>query len=292
MEKTTCSNIILDNTMKELNVKGTPELPIGVYNDDLKADPVPYHWHDEIELIVVTSGKMDITVELEKYVLSSGEGIFINSGRLHSCINFEDTDCTLKSFVFNSKFLYGDLNSVLYENYFYSLLKETSINTCLLSVKACSLVLDAYDAFSNQDFAYEFFVRENLTKTLIPIIKNTENMQNPIDLKTTKQLSRCKTMMSFIHQNFDKTITLLDIAKSANVKESEALRSFKSILSTSPVKYLKKYRLQQSAFLLKTTSEPIINIGLSCGFAEISYFTKSFREMYDIPPTKYRKLKQ
>ncbi len=292
MKKPTCSNIVLDNTMKELNVKGTPGLPIGIYNDDLKADPVPYHWHDEIELIVVTSGKMDITVELEKYVMSAGEGIFINSGRLHSCTNFEGSDCTLKSFVFHSKFLYGDLNSVLFENYFYSLLKETSINICFLSAEACSLVLAAYDAFISQDFAYEFLVRENLTKTLIPIIKNTENIQNPIDFKTAKQLNRCKTMMSFIHQNYDKAITLLDIAESAAVKESEALRSFKSVLSTSPVKYLKKYRLQQSAFLLKTTNEPIINIGLSCGFAEMSYFTKSFREMYDIPPTEYRKLKQ
>ncbi len=292
MRKATCTNIVLDNTMKELNVRGTPELPVGIYDDDLKADPVPYHWHDEIELIVVTSGKMDITVELEKYVLSAGEGIFINSGRLHSCINFDNSDCTLKSFVFHAKFLYGDLNSVLFENYFYSLLKETSINTYSLSAEACSLVLNAYNAFSAQEFAYEFSVRENLTKTLLPIIKSTENIQNPTDLKTTKQLNRCKTMMSFIHQNFDKSITLLDIAESADVKESEALRSFKSILSTSPIKYLKKYRLQQSAFLLRTTNEPIIHIGLSCGFAEMSYFTKSFREMYDIPPTEYRKLKQ
>ncbi len=287
MTKNTC-NIILDKSNKELNLKGTQSFPVEIYNDDLAWEAVPYHWHDELELIVVISGEMELVCELEKFVLKEGEGIFINSGRLHSCTNFNDTDCVIKSFVFHARFIYGDLSSVLFENYFHTFLSETSISTYFLPPEICKTVLSAYESFSKKEFAYEFIVRENLTKSLLAIIKNSDFKNSYVDLKALKQLNRCKSMMTFIHENFGREISLFEIAKSAEIKESEALRCFKNTLKTSPIKYLKKYRLEQSAFLLKTTSEPIIDIGFTCGFSEMSYFSKSFKESYGMTPTVYR----
>ncbi len=287
MEKPSCNNV-LDKNNKQLNLKGTIELPVAIYKSDLKKEAVAYHWHEEIELIVVLEGEMELIVELEKYVLKQGEGIFINSGRLHSCVNFNSADCIIKSFVFHSRFIYGDLSSILFENYFRDFLSNTSVRVCALPQEAFRLVLSAYDIFEKKSFGYEFFTRENLTKTLLAVMESTEHNQKPLEIKAIKQLDRCKAMMSFIQQNFQNEITLLDVAQSAGIKESEALRCFKSTLKTSPIKYLKRYRIEQAAFLLKATNEPIINIGLSCGFSEMSYFSKSFKENYGITPTEYR----
>ncbi len=282
-------NLVLDHTNQELNNQGTLEFPVAIYYDNLELESVPYHWHNELEVIVVITGEMEIVVELETFVLKPGEGIFINSGRLHSCTNYNNTACTLRSFVFHSKFIYGEINSVFYTNYFHSLLQETAISTCMLTSAACTSLLDAYDIFLAQEFSYEFLVRGHLSSIILSIIKDMENVNTTIDTKKMKQLNRCKQMMSYIHENFGEELTLLDIAQSADIKESECLRCFKSILNTSPIKYLKNYRLEQSAFLLKTTTKPIIEIGLSCGFVEMSYYSKSFREIYGMSPTKYRK---
>ncbi len=287
MKKLSC-DIVLDDKNKELNAKGTPEFPVAIYNDDLTAQSVPYHWHDELEIIVVTEGEMELVVELKKFVLKAGEGIFINSGRLHSCTNFDETDCKIKSFVFHSRFIYGDLGSVLYEKYFHLLLEENSPSTCMLDLKECELLINGYEIFSKEEFAYEFLVREKLTQILLHVIKHTKDNQAPTDKNKIKQLSRCKKMLYYIHQNFSQEISLTQIAKSAGVKESEALRCFKTILKTSTIKYLKEYRLGCSAVLLKVTGEPVINIGISCGFSEMSYYAKSFKEIYKLTPTQYR----
>ena len=53
-------NIILDKNIRELNLKGEGTFPVGIYNDYLEIEPVPYHWNEEVELIVVTSGQMCI----------------------------------------------------------------------------------------------------------------------------------------------------------------------------------------------------------------------------------------
>ncbi len=287
MREISC-NIILDENNKEINLNGTKALPVSIYNDDLKKEPVPYHWHDEIEFIVVISGEMEIECELERFILKQGQGAFINSGRLHSCKNYNNRNCIIKSFVLHPRFIYGDITSVLFEDYLYKLLSETSVSYFLMPNEMCEVILFAFELFINKEFAYEFFVREHLTKVLLNIIKYSDGNENQVDLKTLKQLNRCKKMMSYIHQNFKNEITLSQIADSAGVKESEALRCFKNTLKTSPIKYLKRYRLKQSALLLKTTTSSIIDIGLTCGFFEMSYFSKSFKEEYGITPTKYR----
>ncbi len=288
MNKLQC-DIILDSSNRETNVKGTKEFPVAIYQDDLSKLAVPYHWHEELELIVVTSGKMELVVELEKHVLKPGEGVFINSGRLHSCEAFQKGNCTLKSFVFHPRFIYGEENSILFQEYFHSLLQETSASTHILKQEPCENILQAYDIFNSASFAYEFLLREKLTSVLLSILQSIGKTEAQGNIKQLKLLTRCKTMLTFIHNNYKNDITLLEIAKSANVSESEALRCFKTVLNTAPVKYVKNYRIEQSALFLRTTNLPIIDIGFNCGFSEMSYFSKSFKEVYGITPSEYRK---
>ncbi len=288
MHKTTCDSI-LDESFKELSSKGTSLFPIAIFNDDLKDNPVAYHWHEELELIAVIKGEMEIVIGFEKHIVKSGEGIFINASRLHSCINFDSSDCIIKSIVFHPKFIYGDTDSALYINYFKNFLDENSISTQKLNKKDCEELLYAYNLFINANFGFEFIIRETLSKILISIFSVNENLTTTTNIKKQKQLNRCKIMMQFIHENYNKEISLIEIASSANVKQSEALRCFKLVLNTSPIKYLKNYRIEQSARLLKTTTEYIIDIALKCGFNEMSYFSKSFKEVYNYTPTEYRK---
>lgn len=44
----------------------------------------PSHWHDDIEFICVLSGGMKYNVNGEIVNLKKGEGIFVNSGQMHS----------------------------------------------------------------------------------------------------------------------------------------------------------------------------------------------------------------
>ncbi len=289
MEKNTCM-IELDNSNKEINQQGSVQLPLAIYNDNLTQTPVPYHWHDELELIVVTKGEMQIVIELEKYILKQGEGIFVNASRLHSCTNYNHSECLIQSIVFHPRFIYGELSSTMYEKYFYPLIQEGNYDMVMLDKNECLSVVEAHNMFRNEDFGCEFLVREKLLKAIFNILYKTNGKASIINPKKNKQIQRCKAMMFFIHQNYDKDITLETIASSGNIKESECLRCFKAVLDISPIKYLKKYRLQQAASMLLTTSKTIIDIGMSCGFTEMSYFSKSFKEIYKITPSEYRKV--
>ena len=79
------------------------------------------------------------------------------------------------------------------------------------------------------------------------------------------------------------------IAAAASLSDSECLRCFRTSIGSTPIQYLKHYRLQQATSLLISTDKKITDIALSCGFQDVSYFTKSFREHLGTTPTQYRK---
>ena len=55
------------------------------------------------------------------------------------------------------------------------------------------------------------------------------------------------------------------------------------------IHYLNDYRLEIAAKKLLTTSDNILNIAVSTGFENLSYFNRSFKKKYGITPGQYRK---
>ena len=70
----------VDDSARELMEHGTAAFPIACYHDDLQAEPVPWHWHEELEVLVVSEGMILATAGGEKFRLGKGEGLFINAG--------------------------------------------------------------------------------------------------------------------------------------------------------------------------------------------------------------------
>ena len=95
-------------------------------------------------------------------------------------------------------------------------------------------------------------------------------------------------MLTFIQANYDRQLTIEEIAAACAISTSECIRCFRSTIGTTPIAYLKSYRLQQAALKLQLSTDKISAIAESCGFQEMSYFAKSFREMYGCTPSEYR----
>ncbi len=47
------------------------------------------HWDDEFEFIYVLSGMMEFRVRQKAFLVSSGEGFFLNTGEIHSACTYQ-----------------------------------------------------------------------------------------------------------------------------------------------------------------------------------------------------------
>ena len=86
---------------RELACHGQAEFPIACYHDDLSRNPVPWHWHPELEALVVVEGTAEVAVGAERFTVGPGEGVFISVGILHAAWALGESDCRIHSAVFH-----------------------------------------------------------------------------------------------------------------------------------------------------------------------------------------------
>ena len=99
---------------------------------------------------------------------------------------------------------------------------------------------------------------------------------------------RMKQMLRFVEEHYAEELTVERIAASVALSESACLRSFRQMLGITPIQYVKQFRVEKAAELLRSTRLKTGEIGMECGFADGSYFIKTFREIKHCTPKEYR----
>ena len=67
---------VIDAHGRDLARHGSALLPIACYEDDVNRLDIPWHWHVELEAVVVTRGRAILTAGAERYLVGEGEGVF------------------------------------------------------------------------------------------------------------------------------------------------------------------------------------------------------------------------
>ena len=280
-----------NHAQKELQPHGTVEFPCAAYTSrhtDAPGDTIPWHWHEELEVIFVAAGTLKLQIPGGEYLLQEGSLVVLNSNVLHSLSGHPAG--ALRAMVFSPFLITGGADTVFYKNYVRALLVCPDFSVWQAEpgtdVKRFSA---AFSAMETDAFAYEFTVRENLSQLLLHCYAQLLPRLSAQKPAKSADTVRIEQMLQYMQASYAEPITLADIAQAAGLSERECLRCFHRTIGDSPVQYLLKYRLMQGAALLRASpAASIAEVSAACGFDSPSYFSKQFRRFYQRPPRAYR----
>ena len=284
----------IDSQGRELISHGTASFPAACYYDDLSREEVPWHWHEEMEAALVAKGRAVFAAGGKSYHLETGQGIFVNSGVVHGGQAEGTGECRLHSIVFHPRLVGGSLDSVFWQDYIRPLLEDGGTKAVILEEEipwqkdVLTALEDAWQACVQEGPGYEFQVREGLSRIVYFLAAGRAPQSRP-SAKDLRDGERIKIMLQYIQEHFGEHLTMEDVAASASLSPSECLRCFHSTIGSTPIQYVKHYRIQRAARLLAGSHMKIVDIGTECGFQEMSYFARAFREIKGCTPSQYRK---
>ena len=113
---------------------------------------------------------------------------------------------------------------------------------------------------------------------------------NDSELQSTKA-SRIEEAKGFINSNFDRDISVNEIAEKVHMSASYFSRIFKEATGFSPYDYLLAVRLDKAKEMLQKTDDSIQNIAYKTGFNSTSNFIYFFKNETGISPLKFRNIK-
>lgn len=284
----------LNKVSKELQPHGSLEFPCAGYSSHHTAKPedaIPWHWHEEMEIVQIVEGQMNIKTPGASFLLSKGQTAVINSNVLHYAA--AAPECTLHSLVFSPALITGGNESAFAKKYIQPLLSCRLFTGYKIepdfSRQVSGWFDSAFDALENDRRGFEFTVRENLSHICFCIYGKFEPQLSAQYAVFDQDNVRIQKMLNYMHRNFADKLSLKEIAGAADISERECLRCFKRMLKISPVQYLLKYRVMRGAeMLLANPGGSISEVATRCGFDSPSNFAKMFKRFYSCTPREYR----
>lgn len=250
-------------------VKTNIKYPIVFYNHQFnKSRPVSSHYHQDIEVVYVVSGKVEACIYGKKEIFYQGEMFIINSHSVHQ-FNFPEFT-----------HLYTYLLSV-------DVFKEFQIQSYFFKLKAPS----------NKEW-FKPWLEMKYIHHLLPIEQHILMYQLYqkliqdclLDKKQEENTKEIYKIIEEIEKRYNQDLTLEIIAEQFHFHPNSLSRLFKRQTTISFYQYLQKIRLKHAYYDLTHTNMKIIDIALNHGFKNVKSFENVFKKEYHTTPTKYRKV--
>ncbi|MCR5834679.1 MAG: AraC family transcriptional regulator [Selenomonadaceae bacterium] len=285
------SEVCADANGQEIRNHGIFAYPVACYLDDMNVVNVISHWHDELELISVTEGKIIVGAGQTQKILRRGDGCFINANVIHDVRRVDSEIGILHSIVFHPRII-GSRADIFWLKFLQPLIENKQKQFIFFDgqndSETVALIEKAWQAQAAEIFGYEFDVRNFLSQIIRELSEGSHGKAYLLTPAEIRDNERVKKMIFFIEKHFAEDISLEQIAQASAISKSEAHRCFKRVTGLPAVQFLIKYRILLAAERLRSTKLNVSDIAASCGFLDMSYFSKAFREIFNVTPTDYR----
>lgn len=279
---------------KEKAKHGETFFPVQKYITKLTpADSViTTHWHEEAELTLITKGNCFYQIDLVHYEVSEGDILFIPPLLLHSIFIGSCEETVSETYVFHINFLGGNATDICSTRYLTPLLHQEFAMPYLITPKhpAYSALRDCFyeiaSLYNERVLGYELALKAQLLQAIFLLLPYSEKISSTDMITSSDKL---KQVLDYIELHYAETISISELAKLCYFSDYHFMRFFKKHMNMTCVEYINNLRLEKSVELFKQGNSSILDVSLSVGFHNLSYFHRAFKKKYHITPLSFIK---
>lgn len=122
----------------------------------------------------------------------------------------------------------------------------------------------------------------------LPNVKALNETQSALKL-TNKDSVRLEPVLQYVIENFRDELSSKTAAGLSHLNEAAFCRYFKRRMEQTFSQFVNNVRVTHATNLLLTEEWDVLRICYECGFKNLSYFNRQFREITGLSPKAYRK---
>jgi xylan 1,4-beta-xylosidase len=273
------------------HIEHQDNLPLKTFFHSVKK--CDYHWHKELELLLVFQGTVLVQVEGQEFLLKKGDLALINCGEIHftheagdqnlllviqvdpSLAEKYDADIAHRNFEFNPIAL-----NCRDDPRVRAVRKIMAQTTWEMNVKAPGFQLQV-ESLLHKLFA--ILLRE------FPHTLKAPRAEEKFRQDVAAFFPRLKRIVHFVESAFPDKIHLSEIANQEHISLSYLSRFFKAQTGCTFGEFVNLVRLRKSLTGLQETDHTISQVALDYGFPSVKAYNIIFKRTYHTTPTAWRK---
>ena len=235
------------------------------------------NWHEALEILCCVSGFGTVLLDDKKYQFKNGSVIIVNSQVIHSVSAREDLEFD---------FIQLDRNFCLYQ-----LIDIQQIRFCPYienDERIICIIREIIDAVADESFLNKAKKSCAALKLLVYLCEKYRQNGEDVSALYDITFERVKTAMRYIKQNYEKELSLESVALAVGINKYQLTREFKAVTGESVFEFLNSLRCKEARRMLKQGAS-VTEAAYSCGFSNLSYFSRTYkRYIGELPSAKKR----
>lgn len=250
--------------------------------------------HEYYEMVYMKKGDAVFEIAGKSAVLGPYDIVIIKPNQLHKfVVKSETCEFIVLSFKFENR-ISGEYSEIPLEDFLNFVSSKETGPFITLKVSQKNEIVVLLNRILTERESIEpgsEFLNYLLVLELFVLLSRALKMEweNSIKSKSPKLRELINISINYIHNNFERDISLGDISKFVFLSPSYFTRAFKEETGQSPINYLLKTRIERAKELLSGTSGKISDIALNVGFSNQQRFNEMFKKYTSMTPLQYRK---
>lgn len=285
---------ILALDQKENAKHGETLFPMQKYITRLAADypVVSMHWHEEAELTLITKGDCTYQIDFVTYEAKKGDILFVPPLLLHSISRRTSDEFFSETYVFHMNFLGGNTADICSTRYLILLMNQEFSLPCLITpehpayVSLRKIFRQITSLYNDAVIGYELALKSLFLQAIFLLLQYRTECTSPENRISSDKL---KQVLDYIELHYAEAITISELAKLCYFSDYYFMRFFKKHMHMTCMEYINSLRLEKSVELFEKGASSILDVSLSVGFRNLSYFHRAFKKKYQMTPLSFIK---
>ncbi len=254
-------------------------------------DPKHYsaHMHPHLEIFYFESGMGTLRVNNTEHKIGANDFIVINAKTVHEQYSSRETPLTYYC-VSVDNLQIGALAKNCISSAPYNIHRFKNKNN---SVYRC--IQEILGELKTQKIGYLLQVQGIFNQILVDAFRmfdDSGEAEAPISEILVKNRNAAKVVKQYIDENYAQDITLSQLCSLVFMSKTALMSLFRNTYGISTMKYLTRVRLSHALSLLRDTDKSVMEISVSVGYNNATYFSELFMKYHRQTPTEYRKKQQ
>jgi len=246
-------------------------------------------FQDEACFIYFSEGNTKINSPIDQIKVSAHDSVLLKCGTYFAdLLKYSEAE-KYEIVVFH---LYPDVLRKIYDNETPVFLKPTDKKPLIQKIVTNEIITkfieSLYFYFDNPQLVNEDLLQLKI-KELILLLVQTKNANSVLDLFSDLFTPRNISLKEVVNNHLFSNLSINDLAGLCDLSLSTFNRNFQELFKTSPASYIKTKRLEKAKALLTNSALTISEIAYNTCFVDVAHLSKSFKAIYGISPTEYRK---
>ncbi len=253
-----------------------PDFPVIFHCDTLRReDDFMMHWQDSPELLYFIEGEAEVVSDIQRAHCLTGEIAYINCGQLHTVRPLSPV-CRYYCLIAEREFLErqgvpaGTVPARLR-------LSDPALNELFEQIIREMLAREAY---------YRPAVKAAVLTLAAQILRHYPEQRELTTPAQDKRIAMVKTAVRYIQEHFMEELDIDKISAAAGFSKYYFCRGFREVTGRTAIEYLNFVRCSYARRLLLSGKYNVSEAAERCGFANLSYFARTYRRYMGVLPSR------